>query len=260
MMRFFFARSLLAALLWAGVSTPLQAAGTLTLCFENKMLMPWHSAERDGLNFELFKRVEAKLELTFVYETLPWKRCLARLKANEVDGAFAVSFSEDRRQFGAFPGNEQPDVKKRMQYARYFLVRKKGSSIDWDGKRFASVDGKIAFQLGYSIGELLNAHKVAVDESSDPPFTVGRKLVAGMIAGAAMMDSDVSTLMRTPLAPQLEVVATPLTEKAYYLILSNELVKAKPELAEQIWKAIEEVRNSKEYGKLVQAAGVENAR
>jgi polar amino acid transport system substrate-binding protein len=56
------------------------------------------------------------------------------------------------------------------------------------------------------------------------------------------------------------VVDTPLIEKPYYLMLSNALVKARPELAEQIWKQVEEVRNSKEYGKMVKAAGAENAR
>ena len=254
------ARLLAAGLLCTAVSTPLLASNKLTLCFENKVVMPWRSTEREGLNFELFKRVESKLDIVFDYELLPWKRCLAKLKANEVDGAFTVSFSEERRQFGVFPGNEHPDTKKRMHVARYFLIRKKGSDIDWDGKRFHHVDGKIAFQLGYSVGELLHELKVPVDETNDTPYNVGRKVVAGRVAAAAMIDSDVNALMRGPLASKLDVVATPLVEKPYYLILSNALVKARPELAEHIWKSIEEVRNGREYGKLVQAAGVENAR
>jgi polar amino acid transport system substrate-binding protein len=56
------------------------------------------------------------------------------------------------------------------------------------------------------------------------------------------------------------VVATPLVEKPYYLMLSNAMLKARPELADKIWKSIEEVRNGKEYGKLIQAAGVDHAR
>ena len=99
-----------------------------------------------------------------------------------------------------------------------------------------------------------------MDDANDTPYNVGRKVVAGRVAAAAMIDSDVNALMRGPLASKLDVVATPLVEKPYYLILSNALVKAKPELAEHIWKSIEEVRNGREYGKLVQAAGVENAR
>jgi polar amino acid transport system substrate-binding protein len=253
------ARSL-AALLGVATCTPLLAADKLTLCFENKMVMPWRSPERAGLNFELLKRVEAKVDVQFDFEKLPWKRCLAKLKSNQVDGAFSVSFSDERRQYGVFPGNGEADSKMRMQMARYFLVRKKGGKANWDGTRFSQVDGRIAFQLGYSIAEMLQEQKMAVDESNDSPYNLGRKVLAGRVAAAAMFDSDVEALMNGPLASQLEVVPAPLMEKPYYLMFSHSLVKARPDLAERIWASIEEVRNGREYKKLVQAAGMEHAR
>lgn len=253
-------RKLAFGLFCSAAAAPLFAAERLTFCFENKQVAPWRNVDKSGLNFALLKRVEKKLDLVFDYQLLPWKRCLAKLKANEVDGAFTVSFSNERREFGAFPGHERADVKQRMHFARYFLVRKQGSTLDWDGSQFQHLDGKIAFQLGYSVGDLLRQLKVPVDEAADSPHSVGRKVIAGRVAGAAMMDSDTDALMQGPLAPKLEVVATPLIEKAYYLMLSHALVKSRPQLAERIWKQVEEVRNSKEYGKLVQAAGAENAR
>ena len=250
-------RGALALGLLCGVlAAPVCATQNLKLCFESKQVLPWRTVEQSGLNFELLQRVAAKLHLSFDYELFPWKRCLARLKANEVDGVFTVSYSAERREFGAFPSDER----RRMHVARYYLVRKKGSDLEWNGKQFINIDGKIAFQLGYSVGEMLHAQKVDVDETSDSPLTVGRKLIGGRVAGAAMMDSDVSTLMRSPLGARLEVLDTPLTEKPYYLMLSNTFVKTRPELAERIWKAIEEVREGKEYGALVKAAGAENAR
>lgn len=251
---------LLTALLCAATCTPLLAAAPLTLCLENKMVMPWRSTTLEGLNFEMLKRVESRTGVKFAYTLLPWKRCLAKLKANEVDGAFSVSFSDERRQYGMFSVNGGADIKTRMHVSRYFLVRKKGSAADWDGTRFSHVDGKIAFQLGYSVSDMLNELKMPVDESNDSPYNMGRKVLAGRVAAAAMFDSDVDVLMNGPLAHQLEVVETPLVEKPYYLILSNALVKARPELAEQIWKGVEDVRNGREYKKLVQAAGAENIR
>lgn len=253
-------RPLAAGLLCAATCTPLLAADRLILCFENKMVMPWRSTKKEGLNFELLKRVQAKVDVTFEYELLPWKRCLAKLKTNTVDGAFSVSFSDERRQYGIFPGDGAADTAKRLHSSRYFLVRQKGSAANWDGKQFSNIDGKIAFQLGYSVAELLTALKMPVDESNDTPYNMGRKVLAGRVAAAAMFDSDVDVLMKGPLAPQLEVVATPLVEKPYYLILSSALVKARPELAERIWKSVEDVRNGREYKKLVQAAGAEHVR
>ena len=247
-------------LVCAALCTPAFAAPKLTLCFENKLVLPWRTVEQSGLNFELLKRVESKLGIKFDYELLPWKRCLAKLKANEVDGAFTVSFSDKRREYGAFPGGAFPDEKKRMHTARYFLVRSKGSNIDWDGNKFSRVDGKIAFQLGYSVGDMLRAQQVDVDETGDSLNNVGRKVLAGRVAGAAVMDSDAAQLMRGPLAGKLEVVEVPLTQKPYYLMLSNALVKSQPDLAARIWKSIEDVRESKEYGKLIKAAAAENAK
>lgn len=253
-------QKVLVALCSLTFATPVLAADSLLLCFENKVVQPWRTVEFTGLNFELLKRVEAKLDVRFDYQLLPWKRCLAKLKANEVDGAFSVSFSPERSQYGVFPGQGAPDSRQRMHSARYYLIRKKGSPIDWDGKQFHKVDGKIGFQLGYSIGEQLRALHLAVDESNDTVHNVGRKLLAGRLAGAAVFDSDADNLMRGPLGSRLEMVAIPLVEKPYYLLLSTRLVKAQPELAERIWKAIENVRDGREYGKLVQAAGAANAR
>lgn len=119
----------LAGLLALTLCSPVFAARKLTFCFENRPVIPWRTMELDGLNFELLKRIEPKLDLYFQYQPLPWKRCLSKLQANEVDGAFTVSFSEDRRAFGVYPGHAAPghavpDAQKRMHTARYFLMRK----------------------------------------------------------------------------------------------------------------------------------------
>jgi polar amino acid transport system substrate-binding protein len=255
-----FARLLALTLLSAAACSPAFGADKLNICFENKVVLPWRTVERTGLNFDMLNRVETKADVSFVYQLLPWKRCLAKLKANEVDGAFTVSYNQERRQYGAFPGGEIADSKKRMHIARYFLVRKKGSLLEWDGKNFYRLDGKIAFQLGYSIGELLNTLGVPVDETSDSAYNVGRKVIAGRVAGAAMMDSDAYALLQGPLGPYLEMTPTPLLEKPYFLMLSHAMLKSRPEVAERIWKGIEEVRNGKDYIRLVNAAGVANDR
>ncbi|HEU4775368.1 MAG TPA: transporter substrate-binding domain-containing protein [Telluria sp.] len=255
-MPFTLGAGLLALLLCA----PAQATVKLTLCFENRDVLPWRSMDLEGLNFDLLKRIEPKLNLTLQYQPLPWKRCLAKLKNNEVDGAFSVSYSADRRAFGAYPGRGTPEPEWRMHTARYYLMRKKGNPIDWDGTHFSNVDGKIGFQLGYSVGEMLRAQNVQVDESKDTIASVARKLLTGRLAGAAVFDSEATALMTGPLGTQLEMIPIPLLEKPYFLMLSNRLVKSDPDLAERIWKAVEEVRNGREYGKLVQEAGAENAR
>src|SRR5471032_1793652 len=239
---------------WAGVCAWLAllvspadgAAGrkeTVTLCFEQQDVRPWRTEQGGGLNFALLKMVEQRLDLRFDYQSIPWKRCLAELKANAVDGAFAVSYKPDRRELGEYPGGEQLDTGKRMHIDRYVVLRKKGSPVEWDGKAFRNLDGAVGFQLGYSVGDVLRAQHVEVDEGSQRPDELARKLIAGRVAAAAVGGSDAISLMKGPLAPQLEQLPIPIIEKPYFLILSHALVASRPQLAERIWRALEEARN-----------------
>lgn len=235
---------------------PLLAAGppaeVVTLCFEAQDVLPWRTEKGGGLNFALLKMVEERLGIQFNYLAIPWKRCLAQLKANAVDGAFAVSYKDDRRELGEYPGGETPDAGKRMHVDRYVVLRKKGGRVEWDGKSFRNLDGPIGFQLGYSVGDVLRAQNVEVDEGSQRAVELAQKLIAGRLAAAALGGSDAAGLMRGPLKNELEQLPIPIIEKPYFLILSHALVAARPELAGRIWRAIEQSRNSAAYKKLEQ--------
>ncbi|MES2324173.1 MAG: transporter substrate-binding domain-containing protein [Pseudomonadota bacterium] len=244
-----------AALLCVLACVPAAARDTITLCFERQEVLPWRTLTGGGLNFELLNQVATRLGITFEYQSMPWKRCLEQLKANEVGGAFAVSFAQSRLALGAYPGGSVPDPDKRMHVDRYVLMRKKGGRIGWDGKAISNVDGAVGFQLGYSVGEFLRGMKVPVDEGSQRASELAQKLIAGRLSGAALGGGDAANLMNGPLASQLEVLPAPLIEKPYYLVLSHALVASNPQLAERIWKGVEEARNSAAYRKLLRDAG-----
>ncbi|MYM31849.1 transporter substrate-binding domain-containing protein [Duganella sp. CY15W] len=240
------------------LSLPLPAAAreTIKLCFEAQDVKPWRTEQGGGLNFDLLKLVEQRLDIQFDFQSIPWKRCLAQLKANAVDGAFAVSYKPDRRELGEYPGGENIDAGKRMHTDTYVVLRRKGSKVEWDGKHFTNLDGAIGFQLGYSVGDVLRAQNLEVDEGSQRADELARKLLAGRLAAAAVGGSDAAGLMRGPLASKLEQLPIPIIEKPYFLILSHALVASRPELAASIWNAIEQARNSPGYKKLAQAQGV----
>jgi polar amino acid transport system substrate-binding protein len=227
-----------------------QATETITLCFERQEVLPWRTLNGKGLNFELLNEVSRRLDIKFDYQSMPWKRCLEQIKSNEVGGAFAVSFSPERLVIGAYPGGLQPDPSRRMHVDRYVLVRRKGAKIDWDGKSFRHVDGAIGAQLGYSVADFLRSLNAPVDEGSQRASELAQKLVAGRLAAAALGGGDAVNLMNGPLAAQLEVLPVPLIEKPYYLMLSRALVASNPQLAERIWRTVEEVRTSPAYRKL----------
>jgi polar amino acid transport system substrate-binding protein len=104
------------------------------------------------------------------------------------------------------------------------------------------------------VGEFQRGLNAPVDEGSQRANELAQKLVAGRLAGAALGGADAVRLMDGPLAPRLEVLPVPLIEKPYFLILSHALVKSNPQLAERIWKAVEEARNGAAYRKLEREA------
>lgn len=237
---------------WAAdPAKPAAAAGApLRLCFESATILPWRTADGKGLNIELLQQVAPLVGVSFSFQALPWKRCLASLQANEVDGAFAASFSPERLETGAYPGGKVADASKRMHTDRYVLLKRKGSPVQWDGKQINNLDGAVGVQLGYSIAGQLRGWGLAVDESSQGALALARRLAMGRVAAVAMGGSDATMLMAQPeIANQLEELPLPLTEKAYYLMLSHQLLASQPELAQRIWRGIETVRNSPAYKK-----------
>ncbi len=242
------AGSLLIGLL-AAPATAAGAKESITLCFERADVPPWRTISGTGHNFELLRQVEQRLGIAFDYQSMPWKRCLAQVRANEVGGAFAVSFKADRLDVGAYPGGSTPDASRRLHIDRYMLLRRKGSKVEWDGKVLRNLDGAVGVQLGYSVGDFLRGLKVPVDEGSQRATELAQKLVAGRIGAAALGGGDSASVMHGPLADQLELLPIPLTEKPYFLMLSHALVTSNPKLADKIWKTIEEVRNSPAYRK-----------
>lgn len=245
----------LGALLFLASALPrAQAADApvLNLCYERTDVRPWRTEDGRGLNIALLQLVSAQTGVAFNFQTMPWKRCLAQLKANEVDGAFAVSFKADRREIAEYPGGAVPDASKRMHVDSYVLLRRKGSRIDWDGKVLRNVDGAIGAQLGYSVTEVLRGLDVTVDEGSQRADELVRKLLAGRLAAAAVGGSDAQTLLAGPYGAQIEALPRPLIEKPYFLILSHRLVARDPQLAQRIWAAVETVRNGAAYRQLEQ--------
>lgn len=251
--------------LWAislSVTAQTAAPHTLALCYENAEIHPWRLQNHQGLNFDLLRLAADKLRLQLEFRGLPWKRCLAEVQARRVHGAFAVSFNPARLDVGAFPGGTSPDFSKRMHVDRYVLVKRKGSALQWNGKSFVGLDGAVGVQLGYSIGDHLRGLGVDVDDGSPGPSALLDKLLAGRIQAAALGGSDAERLVSTNegAAAHLEILTPALIEKPYFLMLSHEFVRLHPQLAQRLWGAIEEIRQSPGYQKIQAQRMAEQAR
>jgi polar amino acid transport system substrate-binding protein len=221
----------------------------LRLCFESATVHPWRSIDQRGLNFELINAAARSLGVQVEYLSLPWKRCLLELKANGVDGAFAASFLEERTSYAVYPGGATPDAARRLHFDSYVLLRRKGTRLNWDGRSFSGLSGPVGIQLGYSVGDQLRRLDIPLDEGSVSASELLEKLKAGRVDGAALLSDTAKNLMHTQphLANALDILPVPLVQKPYFLVFSFETYRSRKGVADSMWRAIEQVRNTPAY-------------
>lgn len=231
------------------VAGSVMARERLVFCTEAADVRPWRTQQGTGLNYVLLERVARAVGVRFTYDAMSWTRCLALLRAGAVDGAFAASYKAERVEYGAYPGGATPDAGKRLHLDRYLVLRRKGERATWDGKAFKDVGGRVGIQLGYSVAEQLQQLGVAVDDGAQTPDALVRKVAAGHVAMAAMLEGEAQAILAADaaLAARVEILPAPLVEKPYYLMLSHALTQSEPALARSIWQAIETVRRSRDY-------------
>lgn len=227
------------------------ARASLTFCHEDQDSYPWVLKDRPGLNILLMRQLERELGMQIKLTALPWKRCLAEMTANNVDGAFAASFKADRLEMGHYPvGRDgKPDPALRLHMSSYSLYRAKGNPLRWNGSRFEHLSGQIGTLASHSIIDFLAQRGVGIDERSKSPVETLRKVALGRLQGAALQTSRADhVLAQMPeLALALERDPIMLEERVYYLMLSFKLVEQEPVLADTIWKLVERIRESAQF-------------
>jgi polar amino acid transport system substrate-binding protein len=223
----------------------------LVLAMEDQPIFPWNMPDGTGANIELLKLVAADTGVAFTFKTMPWKRCLTSLQANEVDGVVDASFKEERKAMGAFPSKPDGSVDDRrcLHWDDYTLYRPKGAALDFDGKALVGLSGRIATQPGYSIVAKLKEMGIEVEDTAKGDEANLRKVADGKVAGAVLSSGGADRVLQAmpELAAKVERCPKPIQHRALYLMLSHALVKRDPALAERIWSALDAKRKTPEY-------------
>jgi polar amino acid transport system substrate-binding protein len=258
----------LAIAVWFGaenvVAKPVHPAAaaeptTLDLCFEETPAVPWRSRQKQGLYFELLDEVARRLGLHVEYHPQPWPFCLAEVGGGRMDGAFAVAFSPERRPVFAFPPGA-PDVDAdALREDAIVLVRRRGTPVDVvDGKLVGSTR-PVGVQPGYAIADDLKRAGWAVEMSSRDHLVQLSRLSRGDLDAIALSAFRWAQLQAAGgvALDDLEALPRPILTKRYFLGLSHAFVAAHPALAERLWAATREVRNSATFRRRVEAATAE---
>ncbi len=225
------------------VHNPPQALGATTT-------INW---KKPGLTLEILKRVEERLDVRFEFKRLPWKRGLYMIEHNQMDGIFHASYKPAREKIGVYPKQDGAvDPGRSIFYQSYVLYKRADSIVDYDGKAIQGVEGAVGAVSGYSVVKKLKKMGHTVLETSTLKGNFN-KLATGKIdafAGLENMSDDF--LQRNSHAFQnITKVETKISNKPYYLLFSHDFVKRKPELTQQIWNMIAEIKASEAFRQLV---------
>ena len=101
----------------------------------------------------------------------------------------------------------------------------------------------------------LKAMGVAVDEGGCVPGNHLQKLLFGRLAAVALQteEGDFNLANNPEYRNKIEKITPMLVEKPYFLIFSRQFYAHHSGYAQQVWDAIEVVRESAEYKKYLQS-------
>ncbi|WP_137937711.1 hypothetical protein [Chitinivorax sp. B] len=223
----------------------------IKICFEDIPQKPWTFPDGTGLNIDLLKMTEAKLDERFVFISKPWKRCLEEARVGAMDAVVGAADIPERRVYGMFPTlpDGQTDTNARLFKDDYLVFVHAGSNITWDGKRFTNLSTPIAIQSGYMVKVKLGKLGVAMNESSKSTLDALRLLEAGIVDAAVTQGTGSLEILRqnerfrSAIAP----LPVPFDSVPFYLLISKVTYQRDPQRIQRIWRAIPEVRETPAY-------------
>ncbi len=228
---------------------------TIRLGYSDSEAFPYQiSDDRNppGIAFEIISEAAKQTGIKIIYVKLPNKRVQNSLKDGAViDGAFMFSYDESRNVNGVYPSiNGKPDGSKRIATLSYYIYKKKGSSLNWDGKNFSGINfadttNSIGANSGYSVVNDLLKKGVSVDDGSKTTEQNFLKLQTGRISGFAHQDLVADNYLLSKKINGIEKLLKPFIQKNYFLMFSHQYYNNNRQTAEKLWNKIGEIRDRK---------------
>ena len=211
-----------------------------------------HKINPPGIAIEIISEAAENIGIKVIYTALPNKRVQTSLKEGKIiDGAFMFSFSRERTLNGVYPATSGlPDRKRRIATLSYYIYKKKGSPLNWNGRRFTGIDksdirNSIGANTGYSVVNDLEKLGVPVDDGSKTTSQNFQKLLSGRISGFAHQDLVADNYLQQHKITDIEKIPVPFVQKDYFLMINREYYSENRQTVERLWNEIAQIRDRK---------------
>jgi len=208
------------------------------------MLFPDH----DGSMQTTIKMAAARIGIDVNLTPLPFKRCRDSVDANLVAGILGAGYTPQNESIAVFPMKANGvDTSRALVSLKAMVFRAKGSGAGWNGREFSGLNLPVLFQGYPAFLSKLEALRVPYDYGTTTVENNFSKLLADRGAVVIAFENDgMAALAKEEFAQKIEMLPTPFTEMAFYLAFSKQYFKQNTALAEKLWNAIHDARNSPE--------------
>ncbi|MES2127988.1 MAG: hypothetical protein V4463_12005 [Pseudomonadota bacterium] len=217
------------------------AKAPLRICVDDQPHPPYVYPDHDGSLQQLVRAAAAQAGRTVHFLPAPILRCRELARTGGIDGQLAMAYISANLALYAFPYRRGAiDTERAVVSTRTMAFRLKGSTVQWDGKRFDGLATPVLIPRGVLLlEERLGAMGQPFDagaRASDANFD---KLLAGRGALAIGYEHDGQALLKSArYAGKIDMLALPFTEEFSFLVFSQPYYRANTDEAERLWTAI----------------------
>ncbi len=256
-------RALVCLLCLASLALPASAV-TLRVCVDQMVHLPIMTPDLGGTVGMLVKMAAAEVGVELAVAPAPLGRCVENLKAGHVDAFPYAPYLPDSLPFLGYPvaKNGEVDPARAVAVLRNRVFRLKSGKVQWDGQRFSGQSMPVLATFGaVLVVDKLKAMKVNFDDNGKSTEANLRKLMAGRGDLVIAMETDGKRLLsQAEFGKAIEMLPASFSEAPYFLGISQRFIAKNPGLAEALWRAIGQIRQSPAYAVMEQQLIAEAAK
>ncbi len=246
---------MLAGRKWCAVLALAMLCGTagaqpvLRVCAMDVDYPPFGKVDGTGHLQYLVLQTAKGMHLKIERHLAPRRRCLEEIKSG-ISDAMASAYSPQRAEQAVFPmAAGAIDASKAMGVMTYYVYRRAGSLLDWDGLRFKQLGaGRVGIQSGFVyVIERFTQLGVPYDDGAKALEPTMAKLAAGRVEGVVGMMEEADRLIASLYPGQIERTGTVFEQTPVYLMVSRQFYSQNPKLVERYWHALRNYRGSGDY-------------
>lgn len=232
-----------------GVPQTFAASKDMVVCYEDTNQLPWwqpiseDKGHRAGALVDMVIEAGNRLDIQPTFIQKSWNRCLASLKAGDVDAVLGSEFTPEQAKYGRFPMRDGY-VDTSLAMARVSLSVFRRADVSWDFRDLNPQhdDVLIGVQRRHA-AHFENQDLGRLTTTQHAPEFAMRMLSKGRLDGYVLEDRIGHSLMKKAAVHNIIPESKPLLETNWYLMLSPAYHDDDVKRAYDLWSAIAYIRD-----------------